>query len=49
MRTSFVTASIAATATAMDAMAVPDFIAGFIFGLTGDNHLEEIEQCYTGG
>ena len=51
MRTTFVTAAVAATASAveMDAKAVPDFLAGFIFGLTGDNHLEEIETCYTGG
>lgn len=51
MRTTFVTAAaVAATASAaeIDAMAIPDFIAGFIFGLTGDNHLEEIETCYQG-
>jgi len=28
---------------------VPDFIAGMIYGFTGDNHLVEIEECYTGG
>ena len=52
MRTSFVTAAaVAATASAVDidAMAVPDFIAGVIFGLTGDNHLDEIRTCYQGG
>eukprot|EP00354_Favella_ehrenbergii_P003814 CAMPEP_0170455760 /NCGR_PEP_ID=MMETSP0123-20130129/3613_1 /TAXON_ID=182087 /ORGANISM="Favella ehrenbergii, Strain Fehren 1" /LENGTH=479 /DNA_ID=CAMNT_0010718997 /DNA_START=15 /DNA_END=1454 /DNA_ORIENTATION=+ len=26
-----------------------DFVAGFIFGMTGDNHLTEIEACYAGG
>ena len=25
----------------------PDFIAGFIYGMTGDNDLTEIEACYT--
>lgn len=30
-------------------MAVPDFVAGFIYGMTGDNHLAEIEACYQGG
>ena len=30
-------------------MAVPDFIAGMIYGFTGDNDLEEIEACYHGG
>lgn len=30
-------------------MAIPDFVAGFVYGLTGDNHLTEIEACYTGG
>ena len=32
----------------MDAMAVPDYVAGFIYGMTGDNHLSEIETCYNG-
>lgn len=26
---------------------VPDFIAGFLYGWTGDNHLTEVEACYT--
>ena len=30
------------------AMAVPDFVAGFIYGLTGDLELTEIEACMTG-
>jgi len=42
-------AVIAASASAFDAMAVPDFVAGFIYGMTGDNHLTEIEACYQGG
>ena len=29
-----------------DAMALPDFIAGFIYGMTGDNDLAEIESCF---
>lgn len=33
----------------LDLLAIPDFVAGFIFQLTGDNHLEEIETCYQGG
>jgi len=32
-----------------DAMTIPDFIAGLIYGFTGDNQLEEIETCYHGG
>jgi hypothetical protein len=31
------------------ALAIPDFVAGFVYGLTGDNNLEEIEACYQGG
>jgi hypothetical protein len=27
----------------------PKFIAGFVYGMTGENHLEEIETCYQGG
>ena len=51
MRTTFATAAVATAASAydLDAMAIPDFVAGFIFGLTGDNQLTEIEQCYSGG
>ena len=33
----------------IDAIAIPDFVAGLIFGLTGDNHLDEIEDCLQGG
>ena len=33
----------------IEAMAVPDFVAGFVYGMTGDNHLTEIEACYQGG
>ena len=29
--------------------AVPEFAAGFVFGFVGDNHLAEMEACYTGG
>ena len=45
----FAAAIIAASASAFDAMAVPDFVAGFMYGMTGDNHLAEIEACYQGG
>ena len=37
------------TSYAFDIMAAPDFVAGFMYGMTGYNHLEEIEACYTGG
>lgn len=45
----FAAALIATSASAFDAMSIPDFIAGFIYGMTGDNHLAEIEACYKGG
>lgn len=32
-----------------DVMSVPDYVSGFIYGMTGDNHLTEIEACYNGG
>lgn len=48
MRTLFATAVLASCASALDAMAVPDFVAGFVYGMTGDNHLTEIEACYDG-
>ena len=48
MRT-FAAAAIAASATAFDAKSIPEFIAGFMYGMTGDNNLTEIEACYQGG
>ena len=38
--------SIPATSLGFDAMSVPEFAAGFIFGFTQFNHLVEIEQCF---
>ena len=32
-----------------DAMSIPDFLAGFIYGFTAENHMAEIELCYNGG
>jgi hypothetical protein len=46
MKTIFFEAMVAASATAFDAPAVPDFVAGLAYGITGDNHLDEIETCY---
>lgn len=34
------------TLPSFSALAVPDFIAGFIYGMTGDNDLVEIEACF---
>ena len=31
------------------AMAIPDFVAGFVYGMTGDNNLDEIQKCFQGG
>jgi hypothetical protein len=31
------------------AMAIPDFVAGFVYGMTGENDLTEIEYCFQGG
>ena len=36
-------------AVQLDAMAIPDFVAGLIYGFTGDWKLDEIEACYQGG
>lgn len=30
-------------------MGAADFVAGFVFGMTADNHLTEVEECFTGG
>ena len=29
-------------------MMVPDYVAGFVYGMTGRNHLKEIEKCFHG-
>ena len=29
-------------------MAIPDFLAGAIYGFTGENHMVEMQMCYTG-
>ena len=47
-RYTFATALITAAASACDLTAIPDYTAGFIYGMTGANHLEEIENCYSG-
>ena len=31
------------------ATAGADFVAGFMYGMTGQNHLAEIEACWNGG
>jgi len=49
MKTFAASAVIAVSASAFDVMAVPDFVAGFIYGMTGDNNLTEIEACFQGG
>ena len=38
-----------AGAANISVMGAADFIAGFVYGMTGDNHLTEIEACYAGG
>jgi len=30
----------------LDLLAVPDFAAGFLYGMVGDNHLAEFETCF---
>ena len=41
-------ATKAISALTIEAMTIPDFLAGFMYGFTGENHLVEIEQCYKG-
>ena len=40
--------SIPAASIELNVMAIPDFIAGFVYGFTGANHLVQLEQCYQG-
>lgn len=34
---------------AKDILAVPEFVAGLLFGITSDSNLPEIQTCYEGG
>ena len=46
MRTTFATAVIAATVSAhIDAKAPFEFLGGFLEGMIGDNHLDEVYTC----
>ena len=35
-------------ALTFEAKSIPDFVAGFVYGMVGENHLTEIEACYDG-
>jgi hypothetical protein len=41
-------AEVNETVVGMDLLALPDFAAGFMYGMVGDNHLAEMEACYAG-
>ena len=32
----------------LDLLMLPEMAAGFVYGMVGDNHLTEMEACYTG-
>ena len=32
----------------LDLLMLPEIAAGFVYGMVGDNHLEEMETCYSG-
>lgn len=49
MKTTFAAACLAASTTAFDLLAVPEFVAGMVYGLSGENHLSEIQSCYKSG
>jgi hypothetical protein len=41
-------ASMLAAAAQAQSHDIPAWVAGFIYGMTGDNHLDEIENCFSG-
>ena len=41
---SFFAAAIAATTSALSIH--PDFFAGYLYGMTGSNHLDEMRSCF---
>ena len=34
---------------ALDLLMLPELVAGFVYGMVGDNHLTEMETCYQSG
>jgi len=49
MKTFAAAAAIAANASAFDVLAAPEFVAGFMYAMTGANHLTEVQACYQDG
>ena len=45
----FYMGTIPAGADNLGVMGAVDFLAGFVYGMTGYNHLTEIQACYRGG
>lgn len=48
MLKSFATTMIIASASAMNVVSVPEWMAGFIYGMAGSNHLDELKSCFDG-
>lgn len=46
---SIASAMIIASAAALPLKSSGEWLAGFLYGMTGDNHLHEIETCFKGG
>jgi len=32
----------------LELLMLPELMAGFVYGMVGDNHLEEMQTCYAG-
>jgi hypothetical protein len=45
MKLIFASALVATVAVAIKPISVPEYLAGFIYGMTGNNHLDLINTC----
>lgn len=49
MKLIFASALVATVASAIKPISVPEYLAGFIYGITGNNHLDLINTCVENG
>ncbi len=49
MKSIFASALLVAVTTAIKPVSAPEYLAGFIYGMSGANHLDKINTCFDGG
>jgi len=49
MKSVFASAMIATAVSGIKPVSVPEYVAGFVYGMGGANHLDEFTSCFKGG